>query len=390
MKYSCLVMFGLLWLWGCTKKVNEPISKSLGKPMQVTEVKVENMAGGALISYRIPNQEDIISVKATYTLETGKKMEAVASIYENKINISGFNDEKPHEVLLYTVNRAQETSEPVSCTVQPLESPLSLVSKTMFIQGDFGGARYSWSNNLKSPLTFEFFTLDSLGRMALVRIINSQLAEGAQSLRGYKPLPRPFGVVVKDNFGNRSDTIFPTGRLITPLYEEKLAKSRMRIMRLGNDQNFTNFEGSDQKMIDDDRTSFGHSPSSSLPAPFTIDLGVVAKVSRLVIFQRLFSNSYYNWGNPKAFDLYVRTSAPSQSGDWQEWTKIMDTEIIKPSGGASGTVTDDDLRAAEAGHEFTFNLSQEPVRYIRIVVKSTWGSTTFTHPAEIDVFGEPK
>ncbi len=382
-------MFGLLLIWSCTKKVNEPISKSLGKPMQVTEVNVQNLAGGALISYRIPNQQDVISVKATYTLETGKKMEAMASIYENKITVAGFNDEKPHEVMLYTVNRAQEVSDPVSCTIQPLESPLSLVSKTMFIQGDFGGARYSWANEFRSPLTFEFFTPDSLGRMTLVRIVNSQLLEGLQSLRGYKPLPRAFGVVVKDNFGNRSDTLFPTGRLITPLYEEKLAKSRMRIMRLANDQNFTNFEGSDQKMIDDDRTSFGHSPSSSLPAPFTIDLGVVAKVSRLVIFQRQFSSSYYNWGNPRAFDLYVRATAPSQSGDWSEWTKIKETEIIKPSG-PSSTVTDDDLRVAEAGHEFTFDLSQEPVRYIRIVVKSTWGSTTFTHPAEIDVFGEPK
>ncbi|MCH5718246.1 DUF5126 domain-containing protein [Niabella hibiscisoli] len=189
----------------------------------------------------------------------------------------------------------------------------------MFIQGDFGGARYSWANEFKSPLTFEFFTPDSLGRMALVRIVNSQLLEGLQSLRGYKPQPRAFGVVVKDNYGNRSDTIFPTGRLITPLYEEKLAKSRMRVMRLANDQNFTNFEGSDQKMIDDDRTSFGHSPSSSLPAPFTIDLGVLAKVSRLVIFQRQFSSSYYNWGNPVLLTyMYeprlLRKAATGQSG----------------------------------------------------------------------------
>lgn len=389
MKYSFLILL-LGLVWGCTRKINEPISKSLGKPMPVTEVQVQNRAGGATISYRIPNQEDIISVKAIYTLESGKKMETVASIYENKVTVAGFNDEKPHEVLLYTVNRAQEHSDPVSCTVMPLESPLSLVAKSMFIEGDFGGARYSWSNTLKSPLTFEFFTPDSLGRMALVRIISSQLEAGAMSLRGYQPQPRTFGVVVKDNFGNRSDTLFASGRMVTPLYEERLAKSRMRIMRLANDQNFTNFEGSDQKMIDDDLTSFGHSPSSSLPAPFTIDLGVLAKVSRLVIFQRRYGDTYYNWGNPRAFDLYVKVTAPSQSGDWQEWKKIRETEIVKPSGGASGTVTDDDKRAAEAGHEFVFDLSQEPVRYIRIVVKSTWGSTTFTHPAEIDVYGEPQ
>ncbi len=105
-------------------------------------------------------------------------------------------------------------------------------------------------------------------------------------------------MVVKDNFGNRSDTIFPNGKKLTPLFEERLPKSGMSVMKLGNDQNFTNWEGADQKMIDDDLTSFGHSPSSSLPAPFTLDLGVTAKVSRIVIFQRKFSDSYYNWGNP--------------------------------------------------------------------------------------------
>jgi hypothetical protein len=82
-------------------------------------------------------------------------------------------------------------------------------------------------------------------------------------------------------------------------------------------------------------------------------------------------------------------TTPSQSGDWSEWKKIMETAIIKPSGNGSN-VTDEDLNAAINGHEFTFDLGQEPVRYIRIVVKSTWGSTTFTHPAEVDVYGERK
>jgi len=373
----------------CTKKVNEPISPATGKPAQVSEVSVENLPGGALIRYRIPNQAEVISVKAVYTISTGKQYEAVASMYENTLSVMGFNDEKPHEVLLYTINRAEEISEPVKVTIQPKTSPLKLASATVKIEQDFGGARFSWANQLKSPLAFEMYTPDSLGRMTLVRVVSSQTALAAQSLRGYPPVSRVFGIVVKDNYGNRSDTIFPAGRQIVPFFEERLSKATMKIMRLQNDQNFTNLEGSDQKIIDDDLTSFGHSPSSSLPAPFTLDLGVTAKVSRIVLFQRNFGNSYYNWGNPRTFDVYVKVTAPSQSGDWSEWKKIMETEIVKPSGDGS-TVTDDDLRAAENGHEFTFDLGQEPVRYIRIVIKSTWGSTTFTHPAEVDVYGERK
>lgn len=386
--YVLLIVVGCLFC-RCTKKVNEPISESSGKPMPVTDVTVENIPGGGVIYYKIPQQEDIISIKAVYTTDNGTQQEAVASVYDNKLTVRGFNSTGPRDVQLYTLNRAQEASDPVTCTVNPLESALSLTTKTMFIQEDFGGVRYSWINQYKMPLMFEFYTPDSLGRMELVRIINSQLDTTSLSLRGYAPEPRVFGVVIKDNYGNRSDTVFPQGRFVTPIFETRLPKNKMSIMRLANDQNFTNFEGSDAKIIDDDVTSFGHSPSSSLPAPFTIDLGTLAKVSRIVLFQRNFSSSYYNWGNPRKFDLYVRRDAPSQSGDWSEWTKIMSTEIIKPSGGASGTVTDDDLRAAINGHEFSFDLSQEPIRYIRIVVLSTWGNTTFTHPAEVDVYGQP-
>ncbi|WP_341837165.1 DUF5000 domain-containing lipoprotein [Chitinophaga pollutisoli] len=380
-----IVLAGILQ--ACTEKENTPISKATGKPEQVTDVTVVNEPGGATITYRIPKQPDVISVKAVYKITTGKQYEAVASMYNNKLSVLGYNDEEEHEVLLYTVNRAQEMSDPVTCKIKPMRSPLKLTAATVGVQTDFGGARFTWMNELKTPLAFEMYTPDSLGRMTLVRVVSSQILEGLQSLRGYPPVSRVFGLVVKDNYGNRSDTIFPPGKTLVPLFEERLPKNVMKIMKLANDQNFTNWEGTDQKLIDDDLTSFGHSPSSSLPAPFTLDLGVTAKVSRIVLFQRNFSSSYYNWGNPKEFDVYVKVGAPSQSGDWSEWKKIMETEIVKPSGSGS-TVTDEDLRTAENGHEFTFDLAQEPVRYIRIVVRSTWGSTTFTHPAEIDVYGE--
>ena len=66
----------------------------------------------------------------------------------------------------------------------------------------------------------------------------------------------------------------------------------------------------------------------------------------------------------------------------------MDCEILKPSGSPSGTVTDEDITAAEVGNEFAFELTQSPLRYIRIVINSTFGGTTFTHPADVDFYGE--
>lgn len=387
-KYIELILVLLIVFVSCDEKQHVAITASLGKPQPVTDINIESVAGGAIVSYKIPNMEDILGVKGIYTLSTGVTYEASSSYYDNKLEILGFNDTITHEVELYTYNRAQELSDPVKISIKPLESDLSKVVKSVNIISDFGGAQFNWVNELRAPLTLEFLAQDSLGKLQTMRIITSEADSARQSIRGFEPEPRVFGVIIRDFWDNKSDTIFPEGGSILPMYEEKLDKSIMNVMKLGNDQNYTNWEGMDSYLIDDNFETFGHSPNSSLPAPFTIDLGAVAKISRVVLFQRYFSDQYYNWGNPKKISIYGKVTKPSQNGDWSEWTKIMDGEIIKPSNLPIGTMTDEDMATAESGHEFIFELTQEPLRYIRIVIHSTWGGTTFTHPAEVDVYGE--
>jgi hypothetical protein len=378
----------LMFCFSCTEKTLEPISPSLGKPGKATVDSVVNMPGGAIIYYRIPNVEDILAVKAAYTLSNGSKYESTTSFYDNKLVIEGFNDTQEHEAALYVVYRAQETSDPAVVRFTPLESSLSKVIKTVDIVSDFGGARFSWINEDKAALTFEFLAQDSTGRMQAMRIITSQSDSTSQSLRGYEPEARKFAVIISDYWNNVSDTIYPDPEFIVPLFEEKLNKSKFSIMKLGSDQNFTNWEGMDNYLIDDDVNNFGHSPNSSIPAPFTVDLGQTAKLSRFIMFHRKFSDNYFNWGNPKTFDVYVAYSRPAQDGNWDSWDKIMTCETIKPSGSPGTTNTDEDLAAGEAGFEFTFPLEMEPVRYVRIVILSTWEGTSFTHPAEVTFFGE--
>ncbi len=380
-----LIIFAFLFS-ACDEKVLEPISASLGKPGMVADIQATPTPGGVEITYRIPDAEDILQVKGVYTLSNGKTYEATASFYENKLKIEGYNDVLGHDVKVVAVNRAQEESDPVTVTFTPLESSLSKVSKTMEIISAFGGAQYSWLNTDKAPLTFEFFAQDSLGELKNMKIITSQADTMKQALRGYKPEPRIFAAIIRDNWENASDTVFPPGKTITPLFEEKLDKRKMSVMKLGSDANFTNWEGSDAYLIDDVYTNFGHSPSSSLPAAFTIDLGATAKLSRLVMHQR--DNMVYSWGNPKNFEVYGSDHRPDQSGDWSDWTRIMHCTIIKPSGSPVGTNTDEDVAALKAGHEFSFDLTQAPLRYIRIRILDTWGGSTFTHPAEVTFYGE--
>lgn len=386
MKTQIYFFMGMLLLAGCEEKTPGPISESLGKPGMVTNIQTEPTPGGVEITYRIPEAEDILSVKGVYTLSNGKTYEANTSFYENKLEISGFNDLLEHTVTVFAINRAQETSDPVSVTFTPLESSLSKVSKTMEIISAFGGAQYSWLNPDHAPLTFEFVAQDSVGDLKTMRIITSQADTMKQALRGYQPEPRIFAAIIRDNWDNASDTIFPPGKTILPLFEEKLDKGKMSVMKLGSDANFTNWEGADAYLIDDVYTNFGHSPNSSLPAAFTIDLGVTAKLSRIVMFQR--DNMVYSWGNPKNFEVYGCDHRPSQDGDWSDWVKIMHCTIIKPSGSPVGTNTDEDVAALAAGHEFAFDLTQAPLRYIRIRILDTWGGSTFTHPAEVTFYGE--
>lgn len=378
----------LLAFSACSEKELSPISGSLGKPGVVTDVIVEPSAGGATISYKIPNSEDLLAVKCVYTLSNGKEYESTASYYENKLLIQGYNDTLEHTATLYAVNRAQELSDPVEIKFHPQESPLSKAIKTATIKADFGGANFSWGNSDKVPLNVELLGPDSLGRMSTLNILTSDIDKNSYSVRGYAPDLSRFSMIINDNFNNFSDTISTE---VTPLYEEKLDKKKMRVMRLDNDASFAEWGCLDAHMIDDDPSTFGHTPNNALPAAFTIDLGNTIKLSRFVMHQRelnVSSNIYYAWGNPKKMEVYTCDHEPNKSGDWSEWTKIMDCEIVKPSGSPGTTVTDLDLEIAKNGHEFAFELSQPPMRYVRIIVTSTWGGASYTHPAEVTFYGE--
>ncbi|WP_287331437.1 DUF5000 domain-containing lipoprotein [Parabacteroides sp.] len=386
-KYLSFLLL-LLVFSSCSEKELAPISGSLGKPGIVTDVTVEPSAGGATISYKIPNSEDLLAVKCVYTLSDGKENEVMASYYENKLLIQGYNDTLEHTAVLYAVNRAQELSDPVEVKFYPLESPLSKAIKTVRIKADFGGANFSWGNSDKVPLNVELLGPDSLGRMSTLNILTSDIDKNTYSVRGYAPELSKFSMILGDNFNNYSDTISAE---VTPLFEEKLDKKKMRVMRLDNDASFAEWGCLDVYMIDDDPLTFGHTPNNALPAALTIDLGCMAKLSRFVMHQRKLNGStniYYDHGNPQRMEVYTCDHEPGKDGDWSEWVKIMDCEIVKPSGSPGNTVTDLDKEMADKGHEFSFDLSQPPMRYVRILLTSAWKGISYVSPAEISFYGE--
>jgi len=389
-----IFLTSFILLFSCSEKQLEPIDAVSGKPMPVTDVSAVATSGGAIISFTIPKDKNVLQVKAVYTITNGAKREATTSYYGNSLKLEGYNDLNEHEALLYTVSRAQELSEPVAVRFTPLESPISKAIATASITSDFGGAYFFWRNEDNAMLTVEMLAEDAQGELKTARIVSSALDSAHFSIRGYEPRPQKFGVIFRDNFDNVSDVIYPEGGSVTPWLESVLDRKLVSVFKINNnyltgDATFVNWEGRDEYMFDGDVTTYGHSYTGSLPVAITLDLGKQSRLSRIVFFQRLYSNLYYLWGNPRRIIIYGRHDPPA-TGNWNEWTQLLDFNMVKPSGTNSDFTinTDEDVQAAVNGHEATLPITTDTYRYVRFHFMTSWENRPYVHPAEIVFYGE--
>jgi hypothetical protein len=378
--------------FSCTEKEIAPISESSGKPEQVEILAADSVIpGGVVINYKIPPINDIIEIKAVYTLTTGQKRESSTSFYTSFMTIEGYHDTLIHEAEIYTINRAREMSDPVLVKFRPGESTVSKVAKSMQITGDFGGVLFRWRNTDKKSLYFEFFTENEQGEMVTMEIISSKLDSANQTYRGYDTVPHKFAVNISDNFGNSSGMIYPEGGYITPSLEEKLDKNIQRVLILSGvsgvsgDVQWNLWGAQNNNIIDDDTGTNNHSDGNVIPgASLTIDLGKKANLSRFVF--HMVKGEPYRAGSLRVFEIYSSDDeSNSPNGNWELWTHRLRCEVIQPS--RVGGTTSDDAFAHEEGFEFTFSPDMPPVRYLRLKALSTWGGTSFGYFGEFTTYG---
>jgi hypothetical protein len=388
MKKYIFPLIGIFVLFSCSDQEHLPVNEKKGKPDPVTDVKAVAVPGGAVVSYKIPDTDDLLAVKAVYTLSNGMHGEVMASYFTDTLKIEGFTDTSPHEALLYTVSRSQVLSDPVTVTFTPLESPLSKVIKSVRIIPDFGGATFHWKNEDQALFVFDLLVEDANGYMVSTKIFQNKLDSMEYTVRGYDTTPRKFAINITDQWGNESGLIYPEGEVLIPIREDKLDKSIMQFMHLYNDSEFNIWGGMDLFMIDDDLTTFGHSTPLDWPPYITIDLGKNATLSRIVINQRFFENMYYNGANWSIFDVFrCNVASPSIIPNPNEWELILNCNLVKPSGMPLGECTNEDLRQARQGDSFAFPRGMEPIRYVRICVRQTWGFYNFSFNSEISFYG---
>lgn len=394
--YHLFILLAVAGIYACSKtdfNKQEPIENDGVKPGIVTNVKVENNAGGAVITYSLPGDADLQYVLAEYNINSTTVRQAKTSRFSDTIRVDGFNKAGTYDVRLYAVDKSENRSDVVIAKVNPSTPPYRLIRNTLTLKEDFGGISIAFANPDEAKVAAVIITKDANGEFAPVETFYTQSKNGLFSARGYDPTPRVFGVYIKDRWNNNSDTLFKT---VTPLFEKMLDKSKFKQYKLPNDQPAAyNWEMPYMWDGKTDEPGF-HTLQGALPRPhrFTFDLGVVAKLSRFKILQRFNYNFGYNHGNPRSWIMWGTASLPDPSGSWDGWTKLMDCESIKPSGLPLGQTTNEDLEYAKGtdglGEEFKFPITAPPVRYIRMEILKNWGGTDFFHAIEITFWGDTK
>ena len=304
------------------------------------------------------------------------------------MSIEGLSNVSSQEVKLYSVDRSENISDPVTVTIEPLTPPYLSIYGTVKVYPDFGGAKFVWENENRTPIFINLLAEDTTSTLKSHEIHYTSQEVGERALRGFDPKPIRFAAIIGDRYDNYSDTVIET---ITPLFEEEFDKSLYRNVPLPNDHDWGAWEGEYEHLFDDDPGTIAHTyGGSGWPQSLTLDFGGIKKISRMKLFQRYTSLHFaYTHGNPKRWEVYGRSDKPESDGSWDNWTLLRECTMIKPSGLPIGQTTNEDMDAMYDGHEFAFDVSTTPnVRYIRIIVTETWDGSTYCNLSGLSFFGQ--
>jgi hypothetical protein len=392
----------LAGFWSCRKaeNYNEIVTSDGSRPDVVTNIKVTNYNGGAYITYSLPASGNVLYVQADYKINDRKSRQTKSSYYSDTITVEGFEKSQDYEVILHTVSRANVMSDAVNVKVHPNTPPYLLVRPTIVLTTDFGGVNINVLNPLKKAIGIIFLAYDSTTRLMEIQdqhYVNFDTIN--YSIRGYAVTPRSYGVYITDEYGNISDTLLQT---ITPLFETRLDKSKFFAYKLNTDSPIG--YGWELPYLWDGKTD-GNSagwhtnPGGIQPMVATFGLGVTAKLSRFIMWER--PNEFvYGHGNPKNFSIWgsnktspTDVALPKNAavgtvlGDWTNMGNFHFPD--PPSGLAPGATNAQDLAFVSAGVNFNFPSNGPDTKFIRVCVTDTWSGGDFAHIMEMSFYGKP-
>ncbi len=382
------ILAGLLFLLlGCKEEKGWTLMEDdQTKPGLVQNPSVINGYGQATIHYSLPENDQILYVKAEYVMASGVTRVVKSSTYTNEILIDGFPDTKPQTVKLYAVSKAEVVSDPVDVIVQPKTPIFNLVYTEMKVSAAFGGIRITSTNKEKGNVVIVPM-VDSLNNGEYLPLDNyyGQDSVILYNVRGLKSKEMKFAFYVRDRWLNRSDTLYTT---IKPLEENLFDRQLFSPLRLPGDAQI--LYGSMDNLWDGNLNtgkwpSFYTVENAGVPQSVTFSIGREAKLSRVVIFPRR-ENGFYDKGNLRDFEIWG-SNTPNLDGSWESWTKLATCTVRKPSGTPSGTNTNADEVYGTGGWSFDMPEDAPKYKYLRIRNQRNWRGSYFMQINQIQVWG---
>ncbi|MCH7400986.1 DUF4959 domain-containing protein [Belliella kenyensis] len=394
LKHFIWISLSLLAIWSCAEEDGrEPFSKNLTPPGQISEYSVENLPGRAKITYSLPSDKDLLYIKAQYTLGNGRKMEVKSSYFNNSLVVEGFADTLSHEIKLYSVNRSEVASEPVSVMIKPLEAPLWEVYRSLEVNTAFGGIRINALNPFREDIAILVMEKNEYGDWEIdPNSVYTSTDSIDYAIRGMDTTMHEFAFTIRDRWLNYTDTVFQD---ISPLFEMPLPKANYRGFPLPGDapgHPSTSHAGMWDGNIIDWPSIYMTQAVHQGPHTITFDVGVLAKMSRIVIWdypEYFNGRTYYYLHCLKEFEIYG-TDNPNPNGSMDGWELLGRYNATKPSGLPHGQQTDEDFRVANEGFSWEFDINAPKVRYLRIRSTRNWGGSTNMAISEIQVYGDPR
>lgn len=359
---------------------------------------VENITptnGGGIISYSLPDDSDILFVRAEYTNSLGVDVYRVSSSHNNFIEIDGLNQNTPVQVKLFVIDENENMSQPVDIEFTPLPSFIYLVQESITVTPDLGGVKLEWENVAEKTVYVHLHIVNA-GEEE-IRILSSNNASESVFVRGLESVEMTFLTKVEDFDGNITE--LEEKAILTPLFEEMIDKSTWTLMSQLS-VNGDAWEGQTTAFWDDvvdtaetnsDNSYFiiwrdQNGGTLNWPLDIVIDLNKNVRVHRLKVWQRAFWYGgptgipyYYQEENMRSFDLYA-------SNNSVDWTLLGQFDIGDPSD-ENGNIPQDFIDAAANGHDFDLDGVSEPFRYLKFSLTSNYGSDTYVHGSEITLWG---
>jgi len=379
-KYLMIFLFTQL-IFSCSEDKME----SSEKPLPISEFEITPINGGAIITYTVPNDPNILCTTAEY-IRNGQKYIERSTYHNNSLRIEGFKTLEPVIVTLYTENRNEDRSDPVTAEFTPLKALVDLTKESLDFVTTFGGIVLSWENLLKSELNIRLMAFVE-GELVRDEIFYSTLPSDNRSYRGYESVETKFAVTIGDKWQNISDTVFYTTK---PIFEMEVPKPWGDMRAYVPGDNLTELQASHAfpKFYDGmiGAFSFGYlNRAGSEGNSFTFDMNDVFKLSRFKFWPSLrdtYEDVYANvnitefemWGSP-VLDINKPASYWADSDDFtgtfkEDWEFLgyFVRERLDLQGATSDEIWQ---RGAVDGDEFELSLDLAPVRYIRFFARAT-------------------